>query len=328
VKSDTPEHPKLLDLAGRIGQLQGVPLEWARTCACGILERLWRFTAQYAPQGNIGQHSDYAIEASLGWPGESGQCIAALIDAGWVERHETLRLVIHDWPEHCANFVHTTLARKHLFFWDGTAPNFNDLNGNGERTQAKKFYESKDTPSSLHGTSKESPRRVQGESNDRGGDSTVTYTNTITNTNTKEEEDKISVPTEPHPSSEGTPATPPGDPVPYEEIQAAWNDVADRNGLPGVRNFNGKRKQALRARWKDKFFRENWRAAIEKIPDSGFLLGRSKPKDGTKPWRANIDWFSRPGSVEKVIEGHYGGKNTDGYYCAGGDLGFDEPITG
>lgn len=87
-----------------------------------------------------------------------------------------------------------------------------------------------------------------------------------------------------------------------EEVRKAWNDLPKDFGK--VVALSDDRKRALRARLKDPFWRENWRRALEMIPASSFLSGKVQ-KGRERPWRASFDWFLRPGSVAKVIEGQY-----------------------
>jgi len=82
----------------------------------------------------------------------------------------------------------------------------------------------------------------------------------------------------------------------YQKIADAWNEL---NGLPKVERLTDKRKTSLRSRLSDPYWRENWQRAMEQIPSSDFLSGRK-----TK-WRATFDWFIRPESVVKIIEGQY-----------------------
>jgi hypothetical protein len=51
----------------------------------------------------------------------------------------------------------------------------------------------------------------------------------------------------------------------------------------------------------DKFFVDNWQDAVKKIGSIPGLCGKSG--DGT--WRADVDWFLRPDSIVKIMEGKY-----------------------
>jgi hypothetical protein len=60
---------------------------------------------------------------------------------------------------------------------------------------------------------------------------------------------------------------------------------------------------ALAARCRDPIWRQLWRQALCKLPQSSFLRGE-RPRDG-RDWRADIDWFLKPDSVSKILEGKY-----------------------
>jgi hypothetical protein len=59
VKRGTPRHPKVAHLC----ELLRVKLP----AAVGYLELLWHFTAEFAPQGDIGRFTDKRIEAGKAW---------------------------------------------------------------------------------------------------------------------------------------------------------------------------------------------------------------------------------------------------------------------
>ena len=97
MKRETLRHPKTMDLASRLN----IPTPFA----IGLLQLLWDFTADYALAGDVGKHADGAIARACQWDGEPGLFIVALIESGWVDEDESHRLVIHDWAQHCENWV-------------------------------------------------------------------------------------------------------------------------------------------------------------------------------------------------------------------------------
>lgn len=86
-----------------------------------------------------------------------------------------------------------------------------------------------------------------------------------------------------------------------ERLLKSWNELPKPFSKVSVLNFS--RKASINRRLKEKFFAENWQAALAKFARSNFLKG-----GGTTGWIANFDWFLKPGSVEKIIEGYYDGK--------------------
>jgi hypothetical protein len=85
-----------------------------------------------------------------------------------------------------------------------------------------------------------------------------------------------------------------------KEIVEAWNEV---DGLAAVRSLGATRKKALAARLKDPAWRADWREALERIPECAFLMGESEGAD--RDWKADFDWFLKPESVARILEGKY-----------------------
>jgi hypothetical protein len=73
-------------------------------CA-GLLEMLWMFTTNNAPAGDIGRHSNEDIAAALEWEDDADALIEALIDTRWLNADDVHRLLVHDWEEHCPNYL-------------------------------------------------------------------------------------------------------------------------------------------------------------------------------------------------------------------------------
>lgn len=106
MKRETLRHPKLYDLMGR--------LQCDRPTALGYLQLLWDYTGEVAPQGNIGKWSDAAIAAACDWHGDAAAFVCDLVDAGWLDRVEEHRLLVHDWGDHCERWVRAKLQRAGL----------------------------------------------------------------------------------------------------------------------------------------------------------------------------------------------------------------------
>jgi hypothetical protein len=81
------------------------------------------------------------------------------------------------------------------------------------------------------------------------------------------------------------------------EVLSLWNS---RNELAKVRSFTQNRKRAIKARMNDPFFRQNWKEAFQRMLESPFLTGTND-----KGWRADFDWFIKPDSVPRIMEGKY-----------------------
>lgn len=87
-----------------------------------------------------------------------------------------------------------------------------------------------------------------------------------------------------------------------DELQQAvddWNATADEHGLSRVQKLTKSRKAKLKARLKDAGGIEGWRAALAKVSESPFLLGKESD------WRANFDFMLREERFAKLMEGGY-----------------------
>jgi hypothetical protein len=89
------------------------------------------------------------------------------VESGWVDRHETERLIVHDWSEHCDDAVNMSLARGKLCFSDGKRPKLTRL-GPREKAEAESFYgksaklppqQSIESPLCAHGVHTESAEK-------------------------------------------------------------------------------------------------------------------------------------------------------------------------
>lgn len=82
-----------------------------------------------------------------------------------------------------------------------------------------------------------------------------------------------------------------------------WNAFAREHGLETVRLITDDRRKRLMALWKRHGI-EGFRDALDQIPKSTFLLGKSQR--GT--WRVNLDYLLRLDAFQRVLEGQH----TDG----------------
>lgn len=104
MKLNTIQHPKLMRLKRRLN-LQ----TWG---AVGVLESLWHFASMHAKDGAIGRsYSNEDIANSLDWMGDPDELIRGLVSSGWLDECVVNRLVVHDWADHCPDFVRANLGR-------------------------------------------------------------------------------------------------------------------------------------------------------------------------------------------------------------------------
>ncbi len=86
---------------------------------------------------------------------------------------------------------------------------------------------------------------------------------------------------------------------PIEEALEAYNRMAVVSGLPRALKLTPKRRKSLAARLREVGLAQ-WVAAVEKVPNSQFLLGSTG-------WRADLDFLLHPEKLQKVLEGAYEG---------------------
>lgn len=131
MKRGTPDHPKMLDFSSSMN----IPI-WG---AVGLLEMLWHWTARYAPEGNIGKHSNAAISRGIGWTEDPDKLISGLVAARWIDEIDGVGLYVHDWDQHCEDAVHQFLARNVKYFANGVRPKLTGLNKEDRPDVSKKY---------------------------------------------------------------------------------------------------------------------------------------------------------------------------------------------
>ena len=104
----------------------------------GLLDTLWDSTRTNAPDGNLGRFTPEEIAIAIDWQDDPDALIDALVGTKWLDRKGDM-LLVHDWPEHCEDSVHKYLARRGLYFADGTMPNLSRLDAK-EREKALALY--------------------------------------------------------------------------------------------------------------------------------------------------------------------------------------------
>lgn len=84
------------------------------------------------------------------------------------------------------------------------------------------------------------------------------------------------------------------------ELMRMWNDLGDP--FPEIRSMTTKRVATVRARLADAYWRKWWRTALATLPDLPFCTGTNERR-----WVANVEWFLRPNTVTRIMEGCYRG---------------------
>ena len=82
---------------------------------------------------------------------------------------------------------------------------------------------------------------------------------------------------------------------PAQEILEAFDRTFGTRSI-----MTAKRKTALAARWREPFWRDHWRQALERAGPSTFLRGSND-----RNWVIDFEFFLKPDSVAKILEGKY-----------------------
>jgi hypothetical protein len=77
----------------------------------GLLESIWLFTLINTPSGDIGRYSNEDIAAYIEWAGDPDELITHLIQCGWLEESDEYRIIVHDWDQHCPNYIKGNLSK-------------------------------------------------------------------------------------------------------------------------------------------------------------------------------------------------------------------------
>lgn len=97
-----------------------------------------------------------------------------------------------------------------------------------------------------------------------------------------------------------------------KQVIDAWNAMSVTCGLSKAMATPNRIKKS-NARLKEELWRESYQKAIDMIPNSAFLRG-----ENSRRWKANIEFFLRPDSVAKILEGKYDNKSI-GHIRSGDD---------
>ena len=95
--------------------------------------------------------------------------------------------------------------------------------------------------------------------------------------------------------------------IPYQEIVDLYHELLPKN--PRIHALTTKRKAQIRARWVDGSLPdlETWRQYFEFVGKSNFLTGMVMPRDGRKPFIANLEWLTNETNFTNVAEKKYHG---------------------
>lgn len=103
MKANTTELMKFKRLQRLLGE--------SKRGVTGLLTLLWMETARQAPEGDIGKFSNEEIAILLDWEDDPDHLVLSLVETGWLDRSDPHRLVVHDWSDHCPNYIKGNLLR-------------------------------------------------------------------------------------------------------------------------------------------------------------------------------------------------------------------------
>lgn len=92
----------------------------------------------------------------------------------------------------------------------------------------------------------------------------------------------------------------------HEQVRLLWNELAEQSGLNQCAAISSGRKTHLNKRLKEPYWRDNHKDAIEKLKGIRWIRGENKHK-----WKATFDWFLRPDTVAKIMEGTHDDSRRD-----------------
>jgi len=93
--------------------------------------------------------------------------------------------------------------------------------------------------------------------------------------------------------------------VPFQEIVKLYHETLPE--LPKVEVLTDARKGYIRQRWlNDLKTLDEWKHYFQHVRNSDFLMGKTSAKD-RRPFRASLEWLTRPANFAKVAEDFYHG---------------------
>lgn len=82
----------------------------------GILQSLWDFAAENAMAGDIGRFTNSQIALGIDFDGDADSLVEALVATRWIDKDKKHRLIIHDWHEHCEEWIKKRCSRAGITF--------------------------------------------------------------------------------------------------------------------------------------------------------------------------------------------------------------------
>ena len=88
------------------------------------------------------------------------------------------------------------------------------------------------------------------------------------------------------------------------DLMGLWNSLKDDRLAACIKLTAARRRQCL-ARLREFPKKEDWVAFMKCINSTDWMLGKGPANSSHAGWRANFDWFTKPDSIVKFLEGRY-----------------------
>ncbi len=300
--------------------------------ACGHLTLLWSWACTHAPDGDLRQFEADDLEDAVAWEGERGALVSALTEPDgafgpWIDIIEAdddgpRRMELHGYLDRAESYrraaeMKARRARERVS--QSTPPTPAETPGTGVRDARV-----------THASVTRYPER-RGE--ERTGSLSSVRDARVTHASVTHADDAP-----PEPASRVSGLTPGRDRHPESlqrplaeptvddreapgragggarrsarqaapsasEVMTAWNEVAERSGLPRALNMTDARTRALRSRVAEDPARQSigwWQSYFEQVAAMPHLRG-----ENDRGWRAGLDFALHPQKLLKIIEGSY-----------------------
>lgn len=252
--------------------------------ACGLLELVWHFAADRAPEGEIGKALYNELAGFTFWPGPEDEIASKLATSGWAALTEA-GFMLADWLEHMPPRLANSIRQRKVRDVARQDPPRSTLSrDNDHRGPPSGATEGTKVP--VNGTEVPHVARQDPPSSNpvKGGRGDVFGPGECAEDTSPEQKAKPSV-------ALGSA---------FEELRVLWNKTP---GTIPCRQSNPDRLKKLSTRLKEDAYRDCWREALAKFPLP--MFDRPPRGDGKKHWTPTIDWFLTPSKVVQIVEGKY-----------------------
>jgi len=96
------------------------------------------------------------------------------------------------------------------------------------------------------------------------------------------------------------------DPIPVTKIIDLYHSRLPQ--LPKCQKLTKAREGYIKQRWREDMpAMSNWENFFDYVAGSQFLTGRTEPRDGKRPFLADLEWITKASNFAKILEGKYHG---------------------